>query len=75
MPACRRGRRAPAQVADRWLSFPIAATVPAAETFRSGQLIALADPDAIAAAFPQGAADLQLLGWQAIACAPIPEMR
>jgi serine phosphatase RsbU (regulator of sigma subunit) len=62
----------PGEVADRWLTFPTAATVPAAEAFRSGQLITLADPDSIAAAFPQGAADLQLLGWQAIACAPIP---
>jgi serine phosphatase RsbU (regulator of sigma subunit) len=62
----------PSDVVGRWLTFPTAAAVPAAETFRSGRLIALADPEAIAAAFPQGAADLQHLGWQAIACAPIP---
>jgi serine phosphatase RsbU (regulator of sigma subunit) len=62
----------PGEVTDRWRTFPPAAKVPAAETFRTGRLIALTDPDAIAAAFPQGAADLQRLGWQAIACAAIP---
>lgn len=65
----------PADVTDRWITFSSDDAVPAAEALRTGRLVAFGDPAAIAAGFPAGAADLQRLGWQAIACAPIPGPR
>ncbi|MEV6494629.1 GAF domain-containing SpoIIE family protein phosphatase, partial [Actinoplanes sp. NPDC051633] len=65
----------PEHITDRWLTIPVTAPVPAAQVFRTGQLMALADPDEIAEAFPSGVDDLRRLGWQAIACAPIPGVR
>ena len=65
----------PEDVAERWVSFPASAPLPAAETFRTGQLLALADSAAIRASFPQLADEMTALGWQAIACAPVPGVR
>ncbi|WP_433304059.1 GAF domain-containing SpoIIE family protein phosphatase [Actinoplanes sp. CA-030573] len=65
----------PADVTQRWITFSASDPVPAAEAVRTGRLVAFGDPDAIAAGFPSGAADLRRLGWQAIACAPIPGPR
>ena len=65
----------PAFITERWATIPVTAPVPAAQVFRTGRLMALADPDAIATAFPSGVTDLRRLGWQAIACAPIPGIR
>lgn len=62
----------PGDVGARWISFPVSAPLPAAEAFRTGQLLALGDPAAIRAGFPQLADELAALGWQAIACAPVP---
>lgn len=67
--------RLPGDVADRWASFPASAPLPAAEAFRNGQLVALADPAAITAGYPQLAADFTALGWQALACGPVPGVR
>ena len=62
----------PGDVAARWVGFPVSAPLPAAESFRTGQLLALADPAAIRADFPQLADEMAGLGWEAIACAPVP---
>ncbi|MEU4427132.1 SpoIIE family protein phosphatase [Actinoplanes sp. NPDC024001] len=62
----------PADVATRWPSFPASAPLPAAEVFRTGQLLTLPNPAAIRAGYPQLADDIAALGWQAIACAPVP---
>ena len=67
--------RLPDDVSSRWVSFPVSAPLPAAEAFRTGQLLALADPAAIRAGFPQLADEMTALGWQAIACAPVPGVR
>jgi transcriptional regulator with GAF, ATPase, and Fis domain len=65
----------PGDVADRWIGFPISAPLPAAEAYRTGQLIALPDPAAIAAGYPQLAAEFAALSWQAVACGPVPGVR
>jgi GAF domain-containing protein len=62
----------PDDVTARWPSFPASAPLPAAEVFRTGQLLTLADPAAIGAAYPQLADEMAELGWRAIACAPVP---
>lgn len=59
-------------IAARWVSFPTSAPLPAAVAFRTGQLIASGDPSSIRADFPTLADDVAALGWQAIACAPVP---
>lgn len=67
--------RLPDDVAARWVSFPTSAPLPAAVAFRTGQLIASGNPASIRADFPELADDLAALGWQAIACAPVPGVR
>ncbi|WP_433796412.1 GAF domain-containing SpoIIE family protein phosphatase [Actinoplanes sp. CA-252034] len=62
----------PTDVTARWPSFPASAPLPAAEVFRTGQLLALPDPAAIRDGYPQLADEVAALGWQAIACAPVP---
>ncbi len=65
----------PGDVADRWVGFPTSAPLPAAEAFRTGQLLALPDPAAITVQYPQLAAEFAALGWQAVACGPVPGVR
>ncbi|MEU4620035.1 SpoIIE family protein phosphatase [Actinoplanes sp. NPDC023801] len=65
----------PADVAERWPSFPASAPLPAAEVFRTGQLLALPDPAAIGESYPQLADEMAALNWQAIAAAPVPGVR
>ena len=67
--------RLPGDVADRWVSFPVSAPLPAAVAFRTGRLLALPDPAAISAGYPQVADEMAGLGWRAVACAPVPGMR
>ena len=62
----------PADVAARWPSFPASSPLPAAEVFRTGQLLTLPDPSAIRDGYPQLADEFAALGWHAIACAPVP---
>ncbi len=62
----------PGEMAARWPSFPASAPLPAAVAFRTGKLLALPDPAAIRTGFPPLADDVAALGWQAIACAPVP---
>ena len=65
----------PGDVAARWVSFATSAPLPASVAFRTGRLLTLPDPDSIRTGFPQLADDLAALGWQAIACAPVPGVR
>ena len=65
----------PGEVTGRWPGFPVSAPLPAAVAFRTGQLLALADPQTIAAEFPLPAEDFAALGWQALACGPVPGVR
>jgi serine phosphatase RsbU (regulator of sigma subunit) len=65
----------PGDVAARWVSFPTSAPLPAAVAFRTGQTLSLPDPTAIAAEFPHVADEFAALGWQAVACEPVPGVR
>ncbi|MFI1993050.1 GAF domain-containing SpoIIE family protein phosphatase [Actinoplanes sp. NPDC020271] len=62
----------PGDVGSRWVSFPSSAPLPAATAFRTGQLLSLPDPAAIATEFPQLADEFAALGWKAVACQPLP---